>query len=275
MKKFLLIIAASMAFTAFAQERLLFDAANISNTTFEMQDTTITNEAEEWTVEFPNQGVRKGAYTYSLIKSSDRGVAVKVEIHGAVPEYVTAVLKPNIIAALTESEAGSGRITNVGAVKSVSISGFSLNYDLTVRADMKMSDKTKVGMPYLKPERYGTFELSYDNPLYIGDPKKRDIKPSPVYPNIKSDLYLDGIEIRGKPVKDADGTAYMIVYIDKITVVADKAYEELDTMTEELFGIEQKNTGKDIQRQQLLLERKERERAAAKALMAEEETGEE
>lgn len=274
MKKFLLIIAASMAFTAFAQERLLFDAANISSTTFEMQETTITNEAEEWTVEFPNQGVRGHAYPLSQSKSSDRGIAVKVEINGPVPEYVTAVLKPNIIAPLTESEAGSGKITNVGAVKKVTISGFSLNYDLTVRADMRMSDRTKVGMGYLKPDQYGEFELSWENPSYIGDPKKRDIKPSPVYPNIKSDLYLDGIEIRGKPVKSADGTGYMFFYINKITVVADKAYEELDTMTEELFGIEKNNTGKDIQRQQKLLERKEKEKAAAKTLMAE-ETGEE
>lgn len=272
-RKILFTVFAMLAFTAYAQERILLDAANVSQAKFESQDISTTNSADEWTVEFPNQGVAKGAYRYSITKTSDRGIAMKVEIHGAVPEYVSAVLKPNIIAALTESESGNGKITNVGSVKSVSISGWSLNYDLTVRANMEMSDKRPVGMARLRPQQYGTFELNWENPGYIDDVKKRDIKPQPVYPNVKSDLYLTGVEIRGKPIKAEDGTGYMIVYIDKIKVVADKAYEELDPVSEELFGLESNSTGKYVRQQTLLLEKKQRERAAEQAKMA--TTGEE
>lgn len=272
-RKILFTVFAMLALTAHAQERILLDAANVSQAKFESQDVSATNSAEEWIVEFPNQGVSKGAYRYSLTKTSDRGIAMKVEIHGAVPEYVSAVLRPNIIAALTESESGNGKITNVGSVKSVSISGWSLNYDLTVRANMEMSDKRPVPMTRLKPLQYGAFELNWENPNYINDPKKRDISPQPVYPNVKSDLYLAGVEIRGKPVKDTDGTGYMIVYIDKIKVVADKAYDELDPVSEELFGIEGNNSGKYVKQQQACLEEKTRRQNAEKALMV--ATGEE
>ena len=272
-RKILFTVFAMLALTAYAQERILLDAANVSQAKFESQDVSATNAAEEWTVEFPNQGVAKGAYRYSLTKTSDRGIAMKVEIHGTVPEYVSAVLKPNIFAALTESESGNGKITNVGTLKSITISGFSLNYDLTVKANMEMSDKRTVGMPRLRPQQYGAFELSWDNPSYIDDPKKRDIRPQPVYPNVKSDLYLSGIEIRGKPIKGEDGTGYMIVYIDKIKVVADKAYEELDPVSEELFGLESNSSGKYVKQQEAYLEEKTRRQNAAKALMA--ATGEE
>lgn len=276
MKKFIfssiLVLFACVILSA--QERVLFEASKLSDATYSSDKVQTDNSADKWYADFGSQGVGKSAFTYTLIKGAgDRGLGIKVEIPSRYwdGKYVSVVLKPNILPSLTENESGNGRLTNVGDVKSVTVKGYTLGFDLSVRPVMMMSDGTKVGMRRLDVERMNSsFEVRWDNPGYIEDVNKRNIKVRPVYPNTINDLLLEGIEVRGKPYyPTTDGPGYLIVYLNTVTVVADKAYEELDNFSEELWGIEGGNTNKMKLRQEKELEQRELQKAQMAALKAE------
>lgn len=246
--------------------RVLFDASKLSDATFSSDDIQTDNSADRWFADFGNQGIGKTAFTYTLIKGTgERGVGIKVEIPNDSwnDKYVSVVLRPNIIAALTENESGNGKLVNVGDVKSVTIKGTSLGYDFSVRPIMVKSNNTKVGMSHQKVEVLPgeNFEVKWDNPSYITDVNKRDIKVRPIYPNTSSDLLLEGIEVRGKVT---DG--FLIVYLNTVTVVADKAYEERGNFDED-WGLEGSRVNKDKLRQEKILREREKMRQQTEALM--------
>lgn len=256
-----------------AQERVLFDASKLSEATYSSDNVQTDNDAEKWIIDFNGLGAG-GNGKASLIKNSSKGVGVKIEVDSSYfkGKSIAATIRPNIIPQLTENESGNGKIENVASIKSIKITGHSLGYNATVSLDLERSDGSKVGMKSQQTQQLGSapFEVVWDNPSYIEDPAKRDIKAMPVYPNTVSELILNGITIRGEPfyVKDK---GYIILYIDKVTVVADKAYEESDIEDEDLWGIESANTESYGKIQEKQLEKREILKAKEEALMAKDE----
>lgn len=273
MKKIFGIVVSMLILTMVcsAQERELFNASKLSDATYSSDKVQTDNDADRWYADFGNQGVGKAAFVCTLIKgANDKGIGIKVEIPNNYykGKYVSVVLRPNILASLTENESGNGKIVNVGDIKTITIKGTTLEYEIEVRPLMTRSDGSKVGMRMINvPQQYGAFEVKWDNPGYIEDVNKREIKTRPVYPNTSSDLLLEGIEVRGKPFyPKVDGPGYMIVYFNTITVVADKAYENLDDFSEELWGLEGNDVDRDRLRQENMLERRELQKARMEAL---------
>lgn len=272
LKKIVSIVAVILAamFLLSAQERVLFDASKLSEATYQSDNVQTDNDAEKWIVDFNGSGAG-GSGKASLIKNSDKGVGVKIEIDSTYfkDKAVSATIRPNILPQLTENESGNGRIENVADIKSIKITGHSLGYEATVSLDLERSDGTKIGIKPQQTQQLGSapFEVVWDNPSYIEDPAKRDIKLRPVYPNTVSEIILNGITIRGKPFY-VGNKGYLIVYLSTVTVVADKAYEEADSADEDLWGIEAANKEKYGKIQEKELERKEILRAQEQALMA-------
>lgn len=262
-----------LAAVCVAQERELFNASKLSEATFSSGDVQTDNNADNWYLDFEKSGVSKTAYQYSLVKGAgDRGIGIAIEIPDRYwkGKSVSAILRPNILASLTENESGNGKITNVGDIKSVTVKGYAIGYELSVRPVMVRSDGSRANMSRLDVDRVkGNFEVKWDNPGYIEDVNKRDIKVKPVYPNTSSDLFLEGIEIRGMPYyPTATSSGYLMVYLNTVTVVADKAYDELDESSEALWGFESSKIDKDKLRQEKALKQRELERARQEALKA-------
>lgn len=259
-----------LAAVCVAQEdssRVLLDAAKLAEATYSSDKVQTDNDADKWYADFGSRAAGKSAKVHTLVKNAkERGIGLKIEFPNDSwnGKQESVILRPNILAELTENENGNGKITNVGDIKSVTIKGFSLQYDLSVRPVMKRSDGSRAGMSLQNvPRYYGDFEVKWDNPNYIADVNKRDIKIKPVYPNTSSDLLLEGIEVRGTVVD-----RYLIVYLSTISVVADKAYEELDSFSDELWGLEGRNADKIRLRQEKELEQRQLQVARQEALMA-------
>lgn len=278
MKKFFsLTIVLLITSFIFGQERVLFDASKLSEATYSSENVQTDNDADKWYLDFEGSGV-KGSAKQSLIKgSSDKGIGVKVEVDSTYfnGKEVSVVLRPNILPQLTENESGNGKITNVADIKSITIEGWSLGYEADITLDLQRSDGSIIGISPQKTQQLGSsaFTTTWDNPAYISDVSKRDIKIKPIYPNTTSELILNGIKIRGKPYYNVGNKSkgYLIVYISKITVVADKAYEEEDTSNEDLWGIEASNNESYGKRQEKALEEREILRAKEQSLMAPDE----
>lgn len=263
--------------TLIGQERVLFDASKLSEATYSSENVQTDNDADKWYLDFEGKGAG-GSSKKSLIKGAgDKGVGVLVVVDSAYfnGKSISTVLRPNILPQLTENESGNGKITNVADIKSITIEGWSLGYEADITLDLQRSDGSIIGMSPQKTQQLGSsaFTVTWDNPTYISDVSKRDIKAKPVYPNTSSELILNGIKVRGKPYYNVGDKSkgYLIVYINKITVVADKAYEEEDTSNEELWGIEASNNETYGKRQEKQLEEREILRAKEQSLMASEE----
>lgn len=279
MKKFIgFIITAFAMMSLMGQERVLFDASKLSEATYSSDNVQTDNDADKWYLDFEGKGVA-GSAKQSLIKgASDKGIGVKVEVDNTYfdNKSIAAVLRPNILPQLTENESGNGKITNVADIKSITIEGWSLGYEADITLDLQRSDGSVIGMSPQKTQQLGSsaFTVTWDNPVYISDAGKRDIKAKPVYPNTSSELILNGIKVRGKPYFNVGNKSkgYLIVYINKITVVADKAYEDEDPSNEELWGIETANNESYGKIQEKQLETREILKAKEQALMAAENT---
>ena len=86
------------------------------------------------------------------------------------------------------------------------------------------------------------FILEFNNPDYIDDPAKRDLKASPVLGSEADGIYLVGFQIKtNAPNGYNTYSPYSVFYLRKVTVIYDKMFtdeqvENNRTLREE-FGI--------------------------------------
>lgn len=265
----------SLLFSVFAQEnneRKLFDASVLAETKWEGQNVSISNSVENWTIEVV------GAAKYSAKKASftkptkDGMIGIKIEMSDDIFEgkQIYFVVKPEIYPQLTETGSGNGRLTNVADIRSVRITGITLGYEAEIIPEVFRYNRYKeeVDVPCGKfKSNEGivgrqSFDISWNNPEYITDPTKREIKTKPVYPNNNSEIFLRGIGIRA-PVNNR----FVIVYLDKIFITADKAYETENADDEELWGLEAIDKESFGKKQEKEIEKKSLLVAQQKALM--------
>jgi len=274
-KLFSIVIISFLLLSTFAQEsneRKLFDASVLAETRWEGQNVTASNAAENWTIEVIG-AAKYSAKKASFIKSTKDGmIGIKIEMSNDVFEGkpIYFVVKPEIYPQLTETDSGNGRLTNVADIRSVRITGVTLGYEAEIIPEVFRYNRYKeeVDIPCGKfKSNEGIvgkrpFDITWNNPEYISEPSKREVKVKPVYPNNNSEIFLRGIGIRA-PVNNR----YVIVYLDKIFVTADKAYETERAEDEEIWGLEAFNREGFGRKQEKKIEKKSLLVAQQKALM--------
>lgn len=275
MKKLFSIVMVSLLFSVFAQEnneRKLFDASALAETKWESQNVSVSNAAENWTIEVigaAKYSAKKASFTKS---TKDGMIGVKIEMSDDIFEGrpIYFVVKPEIYPQLTETDSGNGRLTNVADIRSVRITGITLGYEAEIIPEVfrynNHKEEVSVACGKFKSNEgivgKQSFNISWNNPEYIADPTKRVIKTKPVYPNNNSEIFLRGIGIRA-PVNNR----FVIIYLDKIFVSADKAYETENTDDEELWGLETTNKKDFVKKQEKEIENKKLINEQEKALM--------
>lgn len=198
------------------------------------------------------QSSMKGAPTQLKVINSDT-LAVCVE---SVPEdrFIYYDIVPPYNPVITEADGEFGYITNVGELKTIEITVNGINRIDQVSVFLATDVNDVFGTEYKfegNLQVIGETTLKFDNPNYIEDPAKRDIKTHPAYGGKNSsDLFIRKIRIRTVPVKGYDVS---VVYIKDIKVTYDKAYtdEELAIIksTDETFNLKSGDKSKIVDKE--------------------------
>ena len=180
---------------------------------------------------------------------------------------------------LNESVEGAGVILNAGAIKSIKVTATTNRpYDeiILLYSTSPMGPIKSIKMPqdFNKIKSMEEFTLTYENPLYEKDYKKREVVTSPVLGADADGLYLRGFRIKtNAPSGYSTYSEYSVFYLKSVVVVCDKAFtdEQLEaakTLKEE-FGI--KETENVEKRVKADIAERNRIREVEKTLMASEE----
>ena len=270
MKKILSLFAILFAmFTLSAQEQVLFDAAvkadldgydYVSN--FEMRSDS-------------------GYFTkdsFKILEPNDKGL----RFMAIVPEdkytnYEVVVAYPSF---LNESGSGAGVIYNAASIKQIKVEASTNrpNDEIVLLYSTSPTGPVhEIKMPQdsNKIKSLEGYELVYDNPLYIDDPAKREVKAKPVLGADADGIYLRGFKIKANPASGFNAPSqYSIFYLKKVSVVCDKAFtdEQLEEakVVKEAFGIDENKSA--IEKVKSMIIERNRVRETEKSLMATEST---
>ena len=180
---------------------------------------------------------------------------------------------------LNENVEGAGVIQNAGAIKSIKVTATTNRpYDeiILLYSTSPMGPIKSIKMPqdFNKIKSMEEFTLTFENPLYEKDYKKREVVTSPVLGADADGLYLRGFRIKtNAPSGYSTYSEYSVFYLKSVVVVCDKAFtdEQLEaakTLKEE-FGI--KETENVEKRVKADIAERNRIREVEKTLMASEE----
>ncbi|ADN01913.1 flagellar filament outer layer protein FlaA [Spirochaeta thermophila] len=161
-----------------------------------------------------------------------------------IPAYADkTVVNPDGTLSVPQEEVGKGTkfhgygvVTNVGVLKSVHVNVRGLNFPqgLSLILQDQNGEQQEIFLGYLNFD--GWKELVWENPNYIEDVRKRELKTYPLYPNLRPLVKLIGFRIY-KDGSMAGGD--FITYIKDVRVVYDKAVLDLeeDIDHEAIWGI--------------------------------------
>ncbi|MFW6137635.1 MAG: flagellar filament outer layer protein FlaA [Spirochaetota bacterium] len=225
-------------------------------------DLTVDMSIENWMIELSSSSAsvanRVLSYCKPVVSQQMNG-----EVLGARVRFPTApfnawgkIAPPFSIPFYEEAEGegeeggkflNKGVLRNVGTIKSVSVrvAGRNFPYGLSLNLADEQAQRREVFMGYLDFDGWRT--LTWENPNYVTDVKQRDLRKTPMYPqmmpSIKFDsfyIYRHGSQIGGD----------FVTYVKDVQMVYDLAVlrVERDINDEEVWGI--------------LQERKEAKRAA-------------
>lgn len=239
MKKFLSILCALILIvgSVFAEEKVLFDATAkadldgydyISN--FEMTSDSGYFKADQFKILEPNEkGIR------FLASNVPADVSTNYKVLVGYPSF------------LNEDGAGTGYIYNVKYIKSIKIEA-TTNRPYDEIYLLYSTSPTGPVKKVLMPQDFSTvksmedYELIFENPNYIADPNKRDVKASPVLGSDADGLYLIGFQIKTNAPNGYNAySPYSVFYLRKVTVVYDRMFTdeqvENNRILKEEFGI--------------------------------------
>jgi hypothetical protein len=136
----------------------------------------------------------------------------------------------------TRFEDGYGVIKNVGAIKSVAVNAYGLNFPhglSTILIDPQ-GNKKSLFMGYLNFDGWG--ELTWVNPAYIQAVRDRDLRLYPLYPEATPFVKFGGFLVQRDAAKE--GGDY-IGYFKDVKIIYDKAVldTDRDIDDEALWGI--------------------------------------
>lgn len=150
---------------------------------------------------------------------------------------------------LNESGTGAGVIYNAAAIKQIKVTATTNRpYDEIIL--LYSTSPNGIIHEIRMPQDFNTiksmeeFTLTYNNPLYENDVKKRDVSAAPVLGADADGIYLRGFRIKTNAPSGMNAySEYSVFYLKNVTVVCDKAYtdeqiEAMKTLKEE-FGIDE------------------------------------
>jgi hypothetical protein len=136
----------------------------------------------------------------------------------------------------TRFEEGYGVVKNVGAIKSVAVNAYGLNFPHGLSAILidPQGNKKTLFMCYLNFDGWG--ELTWVNPAYIQAVRDRDLRIYPLYPEATPFVKFGGFLIQRDAAKE--GGDY-IGYFKDVKIIYDKAVldTDRDIDDEALWGI--------------------------------------
>ena len=265
---FLCVMFATMMLLC-AQEQVLFNSAAkadvdgydyVSN--FEIDSKSGYFNKSQLTILEPNEkGLR------FIATKVPKDISTSYDILTAYPSF------------LNESVEGAGVILNAGAIKSIKVTATTNRpYDeiILLYSTSPMGPIKSIKMPqdFNAIKSMEEFTLTFENPLYESDYKKREVVTSPVLGTDADGLYLRGFRIKtNAPSGYSTYSEYSVFYLKSVVVVCDKAFtdEQLEaakTLKEE-FGI--KETENVEKRVKADIAERNRIREVEKTLMASEE----
>ena len=270
MKRFLLFLRVMLTTMLLcAQEQVLFSSAAkadvdgydyVSN--FEIDSKSGYFNKSQLTILKPNErGLR------FLATKVPKDISTSYDILTAYPSF------------LNENVDGAGVIQNAGAIKSIKVTATTNRpYDeiILLYSTSPMGQIKSIKMPqdFNAIKSMEEFTLTFENPLYEKDYKKREVETSPVLGADADGLYLRGFRIKtNAPSGYSTYSEYSVFYLKSVVVVCDKAFtdEQLEaakTLKEE-FGI--KETENVEKRVKADIAERNRIREVEKTLMASEE----
>ncbi len=152
-------------------------------------------------------------------------------------------LQPDGSLIIPAEEEGAGRkfdslgvVKNVGLLRSLSVSVYGLNYPHKLSVLIEDTDGVEQEISLGNMEFEGWDELTWDNPNYIDDVKKRDLRVRPLYPIslpfvrlLGMRIYRNGTQVGGD----------FIGYVKDIKATYDKAREQFEENinNEQVWGI--------------------------------------
>lgn len=250
-----------------AQEQVLFSSAAkadvdgydyVSN--FEIDSKSGYFNKSQLTILEPNEkGLR------FIATKVPKNISTSYDILTAYPSF------------LNENVEGAGVIQNAGAIKSIKATT-NRPYDeiILLYSTSPMGPIKSIKMPqdFNAIKSMEEFTLTFENPLYEKDYKKREVVTSPVLGTDADGLYLRGFRIKTNAPSGYNAySEYSVFYLKSVVVVCDKAFtdEQLEaakTLKEE-FGI--KETENVEKRVKADIAERNRIREVEKTLMASEE----
>jgi hypothetical protein len=136
----------------------------------------------------------------------------------------------------TRFEDGYGVVKNVGAIKSVAVNAYGLNFPHALSSILidPQGNKKTVFMGYLNFDGWG--ELTWVNPAYVQQVRNRDLRLYPLYPEATPFIKFGGFLVQRDAAKE--GGDY-IGYFKDVKVIYDKAVldTDRDIDDEALWGI--------------------------------------
>jgi hypothetical protein len=138
--------------------------------------------------------------------------------------------------ASTRFEEGYGVVKNVGAIKSVAVNAYGLNFPHSLSTILidPQGNRKSIFMGYLNFDGWG--ELTWMNPAYVQQVRNRDLRLYPLYPEATPFVKFGGFLIQRDAAKE--GGDY-IGYFRDVKIIYDKAVldTDRDIDDEALWGI--------------------------------------
>ena len=169
--------------------------------------------------------------SFKILEPTERGIRF---IAFDIPKDVSTSY--NILAGypsfLNADGAEAGFIYNVKCIKSIKIEATTnrpydeviLLYKTSPTGEVK---KIKMPQDFNAVKSMEDFTLEFNNPAYIEDPAKRDLKASPVLGSEADGLYLVGFQIKtNAPNGYNTYSPYSAFYLRRVSVVYDKMFTD-------------------------------------------------